>query len=239
MLAIGRPALPGAESNLAIEAPARLPRPERLPELPRIRENGFATDRRHEVGERSLTVVLSSVPAVVDPGVAGIATFDSVTGGDFRWFPLVAGEDEDDGSLRMTVTTAVDGPLTITFAAAREHARHGYLSRRRLDADSDAAGAPITLAGETYRVRIDLPPGTDRAGPLRLQRVDDRQWLPMLHSTSGLTLRRGAELVLDLGAGTYELQDPIAPERSQRFDVPGTDRVEISAALAPARDGRQ
>ncbi|MCK5940869.1 MAG: hypothetical protein KAI24_02770, partial [Planctomycetes bacterium] len=96
----------------------------------------------------------------------------------------------------------------------------------------------VALDGAVHRVRFDLPTDLDQAGPLRLQRVDDRQWLPMLHATSGLRLRRGVDLTLTLGAGSYELQDPLAPERAQTFELPGTTAVTVTAALPPARDGR-
>ncbi len=97
----------------------------------------------------------------------------------------------------------------------------------------------MTLPGAVHRVRLDLPTDHDRAGPLRLQRVDDRQWLPMLHGTAGVTLVRGTELALQLGAGSYELQDALRPELRQRFEVPAVEVVELSAELARARAGRQ
>ena len=130
--------------------------------------------------------------------------------------------------------------LTVTLARDREHARHGYLDKQVLDVTSENGHtAPLViLQGLTHDVQFNLPTNIERAGPMRLQRVDDRQWLQMSHDTSGLTLRRGKVTILELGAGTYELQDPLLPERTQQFTVPKTTVVEISSTLAPARDNR-
>jgi len=82
--------------------------------------------------------------------------------------------------------------------------------------------------------RFELPSGRGRAGPLRLVRVDDPQWLPMEHGTTGVLLADTESVTLLLGAGTYELQDPIARDKTQRFDVPAKDAVVISSTLTVA-----
>ena len=93
--------------------------------------------------------------------------------------------------------------------------------------------------GLTHKVLFHLPLRVEGAGPLRLTRVDDRQWLLMPDNTSGLTLRRGTETSLQLSPGTYELQDPLAPNRSQQFTVPETTNVEVTASLTRVRDDRR
>ena len=97
-----------------------------------------------------------------------------------------------------------------------------------------------TLRGDVHRVRFDLPEGTEKAGPLLLQRVDDREWLPMEAAPAGLKLQRGARTSLLLGAGRYELQDPLAPTAAQVFEVPApAGAVTLSRSLARAPDGRR
>ena len=72
--------------------------------------------------------------------------------------------------------------------------------------------------------------------PLRLARVDDPLWLPMQHSSSGLTLRKDHQTTLQLGAGDYRLEDPIVPDQFQQFRVLAATKVLVSEKLAQARD---
>ena len=125
----------------------------------------------------------------------------------------------------------------MTLASASDLARHGYLTRRVVVAEP---GAVVRLSGAQHEVRFDLPDGVEQAGPLRLQRVDDREWLPMEAAPAGLKLQRGARTSLLLGAGRYELQDPLAPTAAQVFEVPApAGAVTLSRSLARAPDGRR
>ncbi|MFK7741730.1 MAG: hypothetical protein AB8H80_15535 [Planctomycetota bacterium] len=249
ILAIGRDPLPGAQAAMAPPSIATLPIPETLPanqspttraDGSELRETDFRAPTPLTTEERvTLPIQVTRVPPDLI-ATAGVAAFHTMTGGEFRWHPLADAIPGQDDSLLVTADVAAGSDMTITFAANREQARHGYLSRLELSVKKlDGTRAPlVTLPGSVFAVTIELPTGADRAGPLRLQRVEDRQWLPMLHSSSGLTLRRGSDLELRLGAASYELQDPLAPERSQRFDVPETTSVKLSRDLVPARDGR-
>ena len=167
---------------------------------------------------------------------AGVASFHAETGGDFRWFPLGQATTAADGAFELTTTARSGTELTITFAASRTQARHGYIARIQAEAGVTSAA---TLRADVYRVRFDLPEDTENAGPLLLQRVDDRQWLPMSHSTAGLRLRLGAQLHIELGPGKYELLDPLSPSRAQAFSVPDADVVVVSSALATAAGDRR
>ena len=87
-------------------------------------------------------------------------------------------------------------------------------------------------------VRLQLPPTARRAGPLQLARVDDPHWLPMHCGANGITLIGDSPQDLLLGAGQYELCDPLAPLRRQRFEVPARDPVVLIDSLAVLRAGR-
>lgn len=173
---------------------------------------------------------------------AGVATFDTLTGADFHWLPLSEASAGQDGALQAKVHAAAGTRLTVTLSAKRAHARHGYIARQIVDieAANGTSAAIVKLNGRVHKVQINLPTNVERAGPLRLrlQRVDDRRWLPMRHSSSGLLLQRGITTSLRLAPGIYELQDPLASDRSQQFTVPDVTSVEVSSTLAPAANGR-
>ncbi|MFN3241738.1 MAG: hypothetical protein ACE37K_09525 [Planctomycetota bacterium] len=241
VLAVGRDPLPGAEERFVVAPPTQLPAPTRLAPIPGIETSQVPDTNIGAVATRvTVPVHISDLPESLRNGTAGVATYHTDTGGDFRWYPLDEAIPGQRGGLLITAQAPQGTRLTVTFSARREHARRGYLDRHEFEVDATDTGATpiVELDGAVHAVRFDLPTDVDQAGPLRLQRVDDRQWLPMLHSTAGLKLRSGTELTLQLGSGAYELQDPLAPERAQRFEVPGTPAVTVTAALPPARDGR-
>jgi len=216
----------------AIEAPAA---PQRLPVVPGI-EQGAASARDDEALRASLSVVVASVPNALLPS-AGVAVFHTRTGGDLQWLPLASVTPTADGGRAMQLEVDAGEPLTVTLAADLTRARHGYLARR--DVDATAAEATVTLDGALYPVQLELPPGAERAGPLLLQRTGDRQWLPRELSSGAVTLRRGATFVVELAADEYELLDPLAPSRAQRFRVEGPTSVTLREALAPAGADRR
>lgn len=240
ILAIGRDPLPGATDRFAapqLEQPAQ---PERLDPIAGIKTNNISPVH-DQIGDRvTIPIRVLNAPTLQSDNDIGVATFHTITGGEFRWHPLNEATREEDNSLLVTGDSQMGTRLTVTLARDREHARHGYLDKQVLDVTSENGHtAPLViLQGLTHDVQFNLPTNIERAGPMRLQRVDDRQWLQMSHDTSGLTLRRGKVTILELGAGTYELQDPLLPERTQQFTVPKTTVVEISSTLAPARDNR-
>ncbi|MBL9076870.1 MAG: hypothetical protein JNL08_05170 [Planctomycetes bacterium] len=168
---------------------------------------------------------------------AGIATYDASTSADFTWTPL-AGAAVVDGSVAVTVRTHARGALLVALAAAPAWARHGYLVRTRIDVPADATTYAVELPVATAAVQLTLPAGATHAGPLRLVRCDDPQWLPTLHAATGLVLERDRPTTLVLGAGSYELVDPIDAARRQRFEVPAAAAVELSPTLAAARADR-
>jgi hypothetical protein len=240
ILAIGRDPLPGATDRFAapqLEQPAR---PERLDPVAGIETSQVAPIDERIRDRVAVPIHVHNVPTMQDSSSAGVATFHTLTGGEFRWLPLSEAMRGQDNSLLVTADAQLGTRLTVTLATKREHARHGYIATQVLDVASEngIATPMVNLQGLVHDVQFNLPTNVERAGPMRLQRVDDRQWLPMRHDTSGLTLRRGKVTSLKLGAGTYELQDPLLPERRQQFTVPETMTVEVSATLLPARDDR-
>jgi hypothetical protein len=240
ILAIGRDPLPGAADRFAapqFEQPAQ---PERLDPIAGI-DSMLYPRIDDQIRDRvTVPIRVLNAPALRNDSSVGVATFHTITGGEFRWYPLSEATRDEGNSLLVTADSQLGTRLTVTLAYRRDHARHGYLAKQILDITSENGSETplVTLQGQVHNVQFNLPTNTERAGPMRLQRVDDRQWLQMSHDTSGLTLWRGKVTSLQLGAGTYELQDPLLPERSQQFTVPKTTAVEISSTLAPARDDR-
>lgn len=237
MLAVGRDALPGAEARYQPPTRAALPQPARLPPVPGLRDELRPPPGLRAIADQqSVQIRLEGTSDAQVAAGAGVASFHAETGGDFRWFPLAQTTTAADGAFELATAARSGTALTITFAASRAQARHGYIARVQAEAGATNAA---TLRADVYRVRFDLPEGTEKAGPLLLQRVDDRQWLPMSHSTAGLRLRKGAQLHLELGPGDYELLDPLSPGRAQAFSVPDAEVVVVSAALTPAAGDRR
>ena len=161
----------------------------------------------------------------------GIATFDATSGAEFTWTPLSAGTAQN-GDLLVEVTMFGKGERCVTLATERVFARHGYLVRTSFRiAPPGGADPEVTLDAAVSAVRFELPPKSRRAGPLRIARLDDSQWLPMDLGTTGLSLTAEGPVTQLLGAGAYELRDPIAPDRVQRFDVPAPGPVVIDPTL--------
>lgn len=241
ILSIGRDPLPGAETPFVAHELAKPPLPERLAPIAGIETSSVPPIKNLPDARVQVAIAVDNVPEFLRTQDAGIATFHTATGGGFRWLPLLGATTADDGTVLAKVEAEVGSSLTVTLAASRAHARHGYIARHILDVEATngtTTAKPIRLDGHVHEVVINLPNNVDRAGPLRLQRIDDRRWLPMLHGSSGVTLQSGTITKLRLAAGTYELQDPVAADRRQQFTVPDETTIEVSSTLAPAGDGR-
>lgn len=238
LLALRRSAAPepGSTPIAPIVAPAR---PERLPTAPEFERLAVAaaTTREH-----TATIVLVRVPAVppaLRGTAAGIATFDARSGADFTWVPLSEAAVADDGSIIVQCATHVRGDLQVSFATAPQWARHGYLARTTLTVGTARDGRiTLDLPVAVDTVRLSLPAGATRAGPLRLARRDDPQWLPTAHSAIGIEVRLDRPTEVLLGAGSYELVDPIDANRRQPFDVPSANPVTLMPALTAVRADR-
>ena len=237
VLSIGRDALPGDEERYRPPARTALRRPARLEPVPGIRDQLEPPSGLSAVAApRPVRIRLEGASPAQSAAGAGVASFHTETGGDFRWYPIATATAAADGALEVETAARAGTSLTISFAASRAQARHGYIARAQVEAGATAAA---TLRGDVHRVRFDLPASVEQAGPLLLQRQDDRQWLPMSHSTAGLRLRKGTQLYLELGAGDYELLDPLSPQTAQTFSVPATDVVVVSSELAAAAGDRR
>jgi hypothetical protein len=197
-----------------------------------------APDRDHEAPLLPLQVVVDNLPAALARDRAGLAVFDAGTGGDFRWTPLPATWGAG-GAGELTTEARRGAEVWVTVAADRSFARHGYLVRQRHRVASAASGgAPVRLDASASEVRLLLPPDRRQVGPLRLRRCDDPQWLPMAQGSTGLLVTDRSNTTLLLGPGDYEISDPLWTTPGQRFGMPATRELRITAALAPARVGR-
>lgn len=238
ILSIGRDPLPGAETAFVAHELAKPPLPERLAPIAGIETSSVPPIKNLPDARVQVAIAVDNVPQFLRTQDAGIATYHTVTGGGFRWIPILGATATNEGTVLANVEAEVGESLTVTLAASRAHARHGYIARQILEVTPANSTNPIRLDGRVHDVLINLPTNVERAGPLRLQRVDDRRWLPMLHGSSGLTLQSGTTTRLQLAAGTYELQDPVAADRNQQFTVPDETTIEVTPILAPAGDGR-
>ena len=222
-------------ASLAVP-PLPLPLPERLPGGGDFAARPHATNaasERHRLPV-AVTLAVRGVPAGWRTATAGLAVHGADGGGDHAWLPF-GDAVEIDGALRLAHTLPAGGAATVSVAAAPEFAAHGYLARQRLAVPPD--GGTLDVDANASRVALHLPAATRHAVLLRLVRSDDPHWLPLAFAPSGLQLSPGGALVLWLGAGGYELRDPLEPDRHQPFTVP-TDAVAVSAELVPVRADR-
>ncbi|HEX6813723.1 MAG TPA: hypothetical protein VF384_19035 [Planctomycetota bacterium] len=223
-----------------VEDLPRPPAPERLPPGPEQKRSAAAADAQWQTSAPvELAIRVRNVPRALLGETTGVATFLAETGADFVWLPLAEATAAPDGSLIATSKARAGDKIVVTLATSRAFARHGYLARAIADVANGPAGSnaeiPLDVAATT--VRLQLPPTARRAGPLQLTRVDDPHWLPMTGS-NGVSLAGEAPLELLLGAGQYELSDPFAPARSQRFEAPASQPVVLSESLTVLRAGR-
>ncbi|MBL8750975.1 MAG: hypothetical protein JNK78_17580 [Planctomycetes bacterium] len=179
-----------------------------------------------------LTIRVKGIAPSLPAAHAGVACFDATSGAGFVWTPLSEAA-ERDGSLVFDVTVHGSNEQNITVASTREFARHGYLALARWDPRRSSRGSTeVVLDATAQNVSFALEPSASRAGPLRILRLDDPQWLPMELASTGLYLTRGAAATMLLGSGVYELCCPIDPERRQRFEVPASGTVVLTPDLS-------
>lgn len=228
---------PQPTAEPASPAPARqVPSPQRLAPDPAVQREpvpaSVGVPPRDAV---RLTIVLQNLPTGLAAETAGVALFATDTGAEFQWLPLSACRD---GAVLET-TSSVLGSLTVTLATAREHARHAYLaSTSQTFGRPHHDGATVQLDGAGQRVQFRVANPTHSAGPLQLQRVDDPSWQASAVAPTGLQCRGAAATEVLLGAGQYELVDPIDPTTRQRFTVPSPEPVRIREALSRPATGR-
>lgn len=167
----------------------------------------------------------------------GIATFETDSGAGFTWTSL-AGAIADGNDLLVTTSLYGSAERTVTLATEGAFARRGYVARATFVPDPAAGTAELAIDASMHATRFALAPTSSRAGPLRLARLDDSQWLPMAHGPTGLSIAAGSPVTVLLGSGSYELCDPVEPARRQRFDVPAPGPIVIDPALSAARVDR-
>jgi hypothetical protein len=216
------------------------PAPQRLARDPQFDTQQFAVGRDSApIVGRKIAITLRDLPATLATTTAGVATFQADTGADFVWTPLSTATASANGALLLESRAFAAGDLVVTLASARSFARHGYLARTRLALPpATDAEVAVELRLRLGRVRLRLPDTDLTPVPLRLVRTDDPEWLPMEFQGGSVQVPRGGELQLLLGAGSYEVRDPLAPTRSLRFEVPDATEVDVSAVLEPAKGDR-
>ncbi len=225
---------PGRTTTASDPVPFAIPTPPtRLAGDPAFaRSAAPATGTREIPVATRLRIVMKGIAPSLRTADSGVACFDATSGAGFVWTP-VSEAAERDGSLELDVTVHGSNAQNVTVASKREFARHGYLALARWDPRSSSAGSTeVVLDATAQNVSFALPPSAQRAGPLRILRLDDPQWLPMELASTGLYLTRGATTTMLLGSGVYELGCPIDPERRQRFEVPADGAVVLTPALS-------
>lgn len=227
LLAWRRPAQPPLAVDTAATASPPLPAPTRLAGDPNFGRLALAANDLRHTTPIPITVRLRGV----DPGwrteSCGVAISSRDGGSGLVWLPLTAAT-LDQGTYTLQHRLTKGDEILVAVAASRACALHGYLTRSAF-----TVSEPATLDIDASATRVAFRgPGTSRhLGPLRIVRSSDAHWVPMAGAAAGLVLS-SANDELWLGQGSYELCDPIRNEARQRFDVPGTQLVEISASLA-------
>jgi hypothetical protein len=178
----------------------------------------------------AIAIALRNLPAGLDPQTAGVALFGSQDGADFRFYRLA----ELGNELVLRTDTLATDALRIVLAEDREQARHSYLCRVDHAFSRQPAGtAPLELDASAQRVRFLVPDGDTAYGPLQLRRLGEPDWHAPRAVAAGLRSQRQAPGELWLGAGRYELSDPLRPERRQQFAVPGDGTVVLDPVFNP------
>lgn len=163
------------------------------------------------------------------PATTGIAVFLPVTGALFDWQPLPA----DRGADTDTIDLAIQAPareVLLTLAPSAACARHSYFAQTTADfTKSERATFTLELATVEFSTQ-----DVDHTGPLQLRRLGHPEWHPSGAAAAGLRLTRNATPLL-LGAGDYELVDPVRPKIRQAFTVPTAAPIVLDADLALPR----
>jgi hypothetical protein len=234
LLTLRRAPLPTVDPEPPATA-RQVPAPARLPADPTLRREPVpASVAAAPKSAMRLSIALQNVPPGLDPATAGVALFATDTGAEFQWLPLSACRD---GAVLEAATTVV-GSLTATLATDRGHARHGYLAQKtQTFARAHRQGETLILDAASQTVRFELANTAHRAGPLALRRVDDPNWQASTAAPTGLQCRGKEAVEVLLGAGVYELADPIDAALVQRFTVPSPAPITIREGLSRPATG--
>jgi hypothetical protein len=227
------PATPADDGLLAA-----LPRPQPLapgPEFARGARAANAAIRGARAPAIALTLRIRNLPAGWLGPDAGVAVAAANGNPNLTWTPLAA-PSSPGGDVLLEHTVPVAGDHVITVAARREFAVHGYLARTL--AAVPPGGTTVDVDASAARIAFELPPQAGAATIVRLVRTDDPHWLPGAGAPSGVRLQPRTTTWLWLGAGRYDLCDPLQPERRQHFDVPGAATIVVNVGLPRARADR-
>lgn len=242
-----------AQPNFILERPGQ---PARL--TPHGEGRAFAAPAAAHLspaGSVKCEVILASLAVDLVGENAGIASYSKQTGGSFHWVPLSEGVPRLNGSIALSIRiTSKDAVLTLS--TSEKHARHGYLVSRTVQPGELSprsietsrtfafrsakppffviALRPIVFDAVAANTTLELPEGVSHAGPLQLVRVGDLDWHPQVIAASGLFLDSERATIL-LGAGVYDLVDPIDATVRQRFRVPTAEAITIESRLARPR----
>ncbi len=241
LLALRRGGSDPAATRFVTPGLAPPPAPERLLPAPEFARTATGATHQEAVPRVAVPLRLRNATAVLRQAGAGVALYRADTGGDFTWVPL-AGAVAHDGVVELAPAVRSRGEFVVTVAAGPRFARHGYIARGSLRIAGGATPPveidAVEIDANAAEITFVLPPRQPRVGPFRLVRAGDPQWAAMQPVCAGMMIGGEGSPPLLLGFGTYELIDPLVPERRQAFVVAAPAKVEISAAMAVARADR-
>ncbi|MFO1077650.1 MAG: hypothetical protein U1E73_07975 [Planctomycetota bacterium] len=196
------------------------------PTAPQADRRAFAvpatTSRADRDAGIAVEIRLQAPPSALPNG--GVA-LTSANGTDSTWIPFASLPADDGGTVRFAWAGERAGG-TVAIAASEAEARHAYLARFRHD-----SGSTMQIDFAAHTVALQSPATRGFVGPLRLVRTDDPGWLPLGLAAAGLFVDTETRLLL--GAGDYELVDPIDDTQRQRFSVPATEPIRLIPGFAP------
>jgi hypothetical protein len=236
LLTLRRGPVPAAPSTPPSAAPTPPPAPQRVfADGPTAAEPVPMPVARDDDEAIEFRIRLTSVPDDLPP-TAGVAVFATEASAEFTWLPIQGTPLAADGSCHLTAATRVVGELRIVLAAAPTLARHSWLCATHVRPVANLSEpAEFVLEVAVQKVEFRLPAGAGSAGPLQIVRLDAPMWTLAGSVPEGLCLQGATPRVVLLGAGAYELRDPLASTRRQPFTVPGHDHIVVNETLATGR----
>lgn len=207
--------------------------PTRLSSDPNFGRLALAASNQRPTAPIAITLRLRGVDPEWRTEECGVAIGSRDGGSGLAWIPLSSATAEQ-GVYTLHHRLSRSDEILVAVAASRACALHGYLARSAFTVTEPTT---LDLDASASRVTFRRPGSKRHLGPLRIVRSSDAHWVPMAGAAAGLVLAQdGSQLWL--GHGSYELCDPIHNDRRQRFDVPATQQVQVSANLAPAATDR-
>ncbi|MFY9344113.1 MAG: hypothetical protein WAT39_16605, partial [Planctomycetota bacterium] len=216
-------------------APA-VPPAQRLPRVAGLARVPVPATSQRQAPAFPLEITVRGLPRALREGHGGVLVARTDGRHGELWLPWRGTGSATSDAVVLTAQLAEAGDHVFHLALSPESGAHGYLTRQTLACS--AATATVAIDAAVVEATFRLPAGAQRSALLLLARPDDPHWIPIGTLPSGLELTAGGARRLWLGAGAYELFDPLSPERRQSFTIPGDADLVLSANLAAPRAGR-